>query len=90
MEVDADSNYTPEERVTYPKIKEYIMDKYGVNVHTSYIAQVKRMCGLDMREHYNKFKKENSDAIPELLFWHSVNINIRIVPNVIQFKSNVK
>lgn len=62
MEVDADSNYTPEERVTYPKIKEYIMDKYGVNVHTSYIAQVKRMCGLDMGENYNKSKKENAEV----------------------------
>ena len=62
MEVDADSNYTPEERVTYPKIKEYVKEKYGVNVHTSYIAQVKRMCGLDMGENYNKSKKENAEV----------------------------
>lgn len=32
-------------------------DKYGVNVHTRYIAQVKRMCGLDMGENYNMTKK---------------------------------
>ncbi|MBO5372227.1 MAG: 23S rRNA (uracil(1939)-C(5))-methyltransferase RlmD [Lachnospiraceae bacterium] len=62
MEVDSDSNYTEEERVTYPKIKEYVKDKYGVNVHTSYIAQVKRMCGLEMGENYNKSKKENPDV----------------------------
>ena len=62
MEVDADSNYTPEERATYPRIKEYVKDKYGVNVHTSYIAQVKRMCGLDMGENYNKSKKENPEV----------------------------
>ena len=33
-------------------------DKHGVNVHTSYITQVKRMSGLDMDENYNKSKKE--------------------------------
>ena len=37
-------------------------DKYGVNVHTSYIAQVKRMCGLDIGENYNKSKKENPEV----------------------------
>ena len=47
---------------SYPKIKEYVKDKYGVNVHTSYIAQVKRMCGLDMVENYNKSKKENPEV----------------------------
>ena len=62
MKLDEESNYTPEERATYPKIKEYVRDKYGVNVHTSYIAQVKRMCGLDMGENYNKSKKENSEV----------------------------
>ncbi len=62
MEVDSESNYTPEERATYQKIKEYVKGKYGVNVHTSYIAQVKRMCGLDMGENYNKSKKENPEV----------------------------
>ena len=62
MEPDRESNYTPEEKATYQKIKEYVKDKYGVNVHTSYIAQVKRMCGLEMGENYNKSKKENPDV----------------------------
>ena len=62
MQPDEESNYTPQEKATYSKIKEYVKDKYGVNVHTSYIAQVKRMCGLDMGENYNKSKKE----IPEV------------------------
>ena len=47
---------------SYPKIKEYVKNKYGVNVYTSYIAQVKRMCGLDMVENYNKSKKENPEV----------------------------
>ena len=62
MEPDEESNYTSQEKATYSKIKEYVKEKYGVNVHTSYIAQVKRMCGLDMGENYNKSKKE----IPEV------------------------
>ena len=62
MEPDEESNYTPEEKATYQKIKDYVKDKYGVNVHTSYIAQVKRMCGLDMGENYNKSKKENQEV----------------------------
>ena len=62
MEPDEESNYTPEEKATYQKIKDYVKDKYGVNVHTSYIAQVKRMCGLDMGENYNKSKKENPEV----------------------------
>ena len=62
MKPDEESNYTPEEKATYPKIKEYVKNKYGVNVHTSYIAQVKRMCGLDMCENYNKSKKENPEV----------------------------
>lgn len=65
MEPDEESNYIPEEKATYQKIKDYVKDKYGVNVHTSYIAQVKRMCGLDMGENYNKSKKEN----PEVKQW---------------------
>lgn len=59
MKPDEESNYTPEEKATYQKIKQYVKDKYDVNVHTKYIAEVKRMCGLDMGENYNKSKKEN-------------------------------
>ena len=60
MEPDEESNYTPQEKATYSKIKEYVKDKYGLNVHTSYIAQVKRMFGLD--KNYNKSKKENPEV----------------------------
>lgn len=62
MEVDSDSNYSPEEKATYQKIKEYVKDKYGLNVHTRYIAEVKRMCGIDMGENYNKSKKDEPDV----------------------------
>ncbi len=63
LEVDLDLDeldVTASEKLpTYQKIKDYIMDKYKVKVHTAYIAQIKRKYGLDMRENYNKSKKEN-------------------------------
>ena len=62
MKFEEESNYTPQEKATYSKSKEYVRDKYGVNVHTSYIEPVKRMCGLDMGENYNKSKKENPEV----------------------------
>lgn len=43
-----DENYKPKERVTYKMIKEYIEAKYGFQVHTAYIAEVKRDLGLPM------------------------------------------
>ncbi len=47
MEPDEESNYTPEEKATYQKIKDYVKDKYGVNVSSLYIAQIKDKCVLD-------------------------------------------
>lgn len=46
-------NYKPEERVTYRMIKEYIKEKYGFQVHTAYIAEVKRNLGLPMHDASN-------------------------------------
>ena len=59
MQPDEHSLYKPEERVTYGNIKEYVKCKYGVNVHTRHVAEVKRMCGLEMRELYHKSKKDD-------------------------------
>ena len=44
--------YKPKERVTYKRIKEYILEKYGFKVHTAYIAEVKRSLGLPMKSRY--------------------------------------
>lgn len=64
VDLDLDElDITASEKVaTYQQIKDYIMKKYGVKVHTSYIAQTKRKYGFGMRENYNKSKKENSKA----------------------------
>lgn len=47
-----------EQAATYQEIKDYIMAKYGVKVHTAYIAQVKKKYGLDMRKNYHQSKNE--------------------------------
>ena len=47
-----------ESKATYAKIKEYILEKFGLKVPTFYIAQIKKKCGIVLREHYNKSKKE--------------------------------
>ena len=47
-----------ESKATYGQIKEYVLNKFGFKVSTLYIAQIKRKCGIELREHYNKFKKE--------------------------------
>lgn len=62
MEPDVDSNYLSVEKATYQNIKMYIKNKYDVNVHSRYIAEVKRMCGMDMSENHNKSKKENLEV----------------------------
>ena len=46
-----------ESKATYAQIKEYILEKFDLKVSTLYIAQMKRKCGLEVGEHYNKSKK---------------------------------
>ena len=38
---------------TYPEIKAYVLEKYGLKVSSLYIAQIKEKCGLDKRENFN-------------------------------------
>ena len=53
-----------ESKVTYAEIQEYVWGKYELKVSTLCIAQVKKKCGIKLREHYNKSKKENQ-VIPQ-------------------------
>ena len=48
-----------ESKATYAQIKEYILEKFNLKVSTLYIAQIKKKCGIELREHYNKSKKRN-------------------------------
>ena len=45
---------------TYPQIKEYVLEHTGLRVSSLFIAQIKRKCGLEVGECYNKPKSENS------------------------------
>ena len=45
---------------TYPQIKEYVLEHAGLKVSSLYIAQIKKKCGLEVGECYNKPKSENS------------------------------
>ncbi len=45
---------------TYEEIKSYVLKKHGLKVSTLNISQVKRKCGLDVGEAYNKPKSQNS------------------------------
>ena len=53
-----------ESKATYAQIKEYILEKFDLKVSTLYIAQIKRKCGIELREHYNKSKKDKQ-VIPQ-------------------------
>lgn len=53
-----------ESKATYAQIKEYVWNKFELKVPTLYIAQIKRKCGIELREHYNKSKKEKQ-IIPQ-------------------------
>ena len=65
MEPNADiSNYKAKERVTYQKIKDYVKEQTGLNIHTSYIAQVKEKCGLDKQYTYEKVEGKRVAQCP--------------------------
>ena len=66
VELDLDEfDETPSElrkKATYKEIKQYILDTHGVKVSTLYISQIKRKCGLEVGECYNKPKSERVPA----------------------------
>lgn len=44
----------------YPQIKEYVLEHSGLKVSSLYISQIKRKCGLDVGDSYNKPKSEDA------------------------------
>jgi len=47
-------------KATYQEIKDYIWEHYQTKVSHLYIAQIKKKCGLDVGENYNKPKTEGN------------------------------
>lgn len=52
------------EHPTYKLIQEYVQEKYGFKVHTAYIAEVKRMVGLDMHKAPNAVEQRKHEYHP--------------------------
>lgn len=59
IEMDVLDLTASESKATYPQIKEYVSNKFSLKVSSLYIAQVRRGCGIEVGENYNKPKKEN-------------------------------
>ena len=50
-----------ESKATYEEIKKYVAEHNdGMKVSNLYIAQVKRKCGIEVRENFNLPKSEDS------------------------------
>ena len=64
IELDEMDLTSAESKATYTQIKEYVWNKFQLKVSTLYIAQIKRKYGIELREHYNKSKKEKQN-IPQ-------------------------
>ena len=64
IELDEMDLTSAESKATYAQIKEYVWNKFGLKVPTLYIAQIIKKCGIKLREHYNKSKKEKQ-VIPQ-------------------------
>lgn len=64
IELDEMDLTSAESKVTYAQIKEYVWNKFELKVSTLYIAQIKKKCGIELREHYNKSKKDKQ-IIPQ-------------------------
>ena len=52
------------EHPTYKRIQDYVQEKYGFKVHTAYIAEVKRMVGLDMHKAPNAVERRKHEYHP--------------------------
>lgn len=57
VKVDVGADYQKPKKITYKVNQEYIKEKYGFFAHSTYIAEVKRECGLDVHEPYNAVEK---------------------------------
>ena len=64
IEVDLDLDElditSAESKATYQEIKDYVLKEYGFKVSSLYISQIKRKCGIEIRENYNLPKSEDS------------------------------
>ena len=63
IDIDVDVEEMLQEKrgqATYAQIKDYVLEQNGFKVSSLYISQVKRKCGLDVSDSYNKPKSEDA------------------------------
>ena len=63
IDIDVDVEEMLQEKrgqATYAQIKKYVLEQNGFKVSSLYISQVKRKCGLDVSDSYNKPKSEDA------------------------------
>ena len=64
IEVDLDLDgldvTSAESKATYNEIQQYVLKETGLMVSNLYIAQIKKKCGIDVGESFNKPKTENA------------------------------
>ena len=60
IELDELDITSAEMKATYQQIKDYVLEQTGMKVSSLNIAQVRRMCGLDMRENFNLPKSDDA------------------------------
>ena len=64
IEVDLDldelDGTSAETKATYNEIQQYVLKETGLMVSNLYIAQVKKKCGIEVGESFNKPKSENA------------------------------
>ena len=67
MDYKPDGSYMKDvnRHATYKEIQAYVEEKYGLKVHSLYIAQVKRDCGIEMGENFNLSEKEDA-KVPQV------------------------
>ena len=65
MKPNEESNYKSAEKGTYQNIKDYILEKQGLKVHTLYIAQIKDKCGLSKERTGNSWAKNGDAKVPK-------------------------
>ena len=61
LDMDEMDLMAAESKATYEEIKKYVAEHNdGMKVSNLYIAQVKRKCGIEVRENFNLPKSEDS------------------------------
>ncbi len=63
IDIDVDVEEMLQEKrgqATYAQIKDYVLEQNSLKVSSLYISQVKRKCGLDVSDSYNKPKSEDA------------------------------